>query len=231
MHAEFDQYAESYETQHARSIRLSGEDPCFFARYKIAALKRLTDEWRLPAREILDFGAGIGNSLPAFREYFPESRIVSADVSPESLRIARETHGSDLEQLLIEDRRLPVPDASFGLVFTACVFHHIPEDEHVWWLSELRRVTRLDGRLVVFEHNPLNPFTQMAVKACPFDENAVLISAGTMRARMRQAGWLSPETEYHLFFPKALAALRPLEAHLRRFMIGAQYSCAGRAAA
>jgi SAM-dependent methyltransferase len=134
-------------------------------------------------------------------------------------------HGGSEQQLLIADSRIPADDGAFDLAFTACVFHHIPADQHVQWLSEIRRVTRPGGRLVLFEHNPLNPLTRDAVRKCPFDVNAVLISANEMRRRFLKAGWRAPKINYHIFFPRSLAKLRPLENHLRWCAFGGQYSC------
>lgn len=223
--AEFDAYVSEYERQHADSIRLSGESPDYFAEYKIRELRRLADGWGLSAPAILDFGSGMGNSLPALRKYFPDRPTVAADVSSESLSAARERHGTLEEQLLISENRIPAEDDSFDICFTACVFHHIPEDEHLHWLQELRRITRPGGHLVIFEHNPLNPLTRHAVRTCPFDVNAVLIRAGEMRARVAAAGWSAPRADYHVFFPRALARLRPLEALLRWCPAGGQYAC------
>lgn len=223
--AEFDRYVADYERQHQDSIRLSGESPSYFADYKVRELARLAAAWGMAAPRILDFGAGIGNSLPAFRRHFPEGQVTMADVSGESLRMARRLHGGDEPQILIQDGHLPVADGSFDIVFAACVFHHIPEDEHQAWFEELRRVTTTEGRLVVFEHNPLNPLTRHAVANCAFDENAVLIRAGALRSRVAQAGWSRPRADYHLFFPAALAPLRVLEPALRRVAMGAQYAC------
>lgn len=223
--AEFDAHASQYAHQHNQSIKLSGESPDFFAEYKIRELARSVAGWGYDAPDILDFGSGIGNSLPAFRAYFPNNPTTSSDVSIKSLQAAAEMHGQQERQLLIANGKIPVASDSFDVVFTACVFHHIPQQEHIDWLSELRRITRVGGRIVIFEHNPFNPLTQHAVRNCPFDENAVLITARRMRARLRDAGWSVPETHYHVFFPAVLSRLRPLEAYLRWCAIGAQYAC------
>lgn len=222
--AEFDAYVSQYADQHSQSIKLSGEGPDYFAEYKIRELARLAESWGYSQPDILDFGSGIGNSLPFFRSYFPNNPVTSSDVSGESLKAARDLHGGDEAQLLIADGALPAQENSFDIVFTACVFHHIPEAEHLDWLAELRRVTRAGGRIVIFEHNPFNPLTQHAVRTCPFDENAVLITPRQMRKRLGAAGWGAPQTDYHVFFPAALARLRPLEAKLRWCGIGAQYA-------
>lgn len=227
--AEFDTYVSDYERQHADSIRLSGEGPGYFADYKIRVLKRLADAWGLSAPEILDFGSGMGMSLPAFRRYFPDRAVVTADVSSKSLAAARDRHGALEEQLLITGNRIPAENDRFDICFTACVFHHISEDEHHHWLRELRRITRPGGRMVIFEHNPFNPLTRHAVRNCPFDENAVLIGARDMRTRMQAAGWHDPRTSYHVFFPRALAALRRFEPRLQWCPLGGQYACSATA--
>lgn len=226
---EFDNYVDEYADQHRNSIRLSGEDPAFFAEYKIRALAVMAGKWGMSAPRILDFGSGIGNSVPHFRACFPDAVTTQSDLSAESLARARTLYGGPEPQLLIENDRIPANDQSFDLVFTACVFHHIPHDQHIAWLGELLRVTSPGGRLVIFEHNPWNPLTRHAVANCPFDVNAHLISAPVMARRLREAGWQNTETSYHVFFPAALSGLRRIESRLEWCPLGAQYSSAGRA--
>lgn len=231
MGQEFDEYVDDYADQHRQSIRLSGEDPDFFAGYKIAALKKMTQAWGFNTPHILDFGSGIGNSIPAFREHFPGLDVTQSDLSADSLARAKTLYGGEEPQIQIQDNRIPADDDSFDVVFTACVFHHIPHDEHDFWLKEILRVTKPGGRLVIFEHNPWNPLTQHAVRNCPFDVNAHLISSPLMSKRLRKAGWADTKTTYHVFFPAALAPLRIADAALGWMPLGAQYSCAGRAPA
>lgn len=226
--AEFDSYVAQYAQDHARSIRLSGETPDYFAEHKIRVLSGLCRRWEMTAPRVLDFGSGMGASLPPLRRLMPRAQVSAADVSGESLRMARVLHGGSEPQLLIENGRIPAPDRAFDIVFAACVFHHIDHDAHVSWLRELLRVTAPGGRTVIFEHNPWNPLTRHAVRTCPFDVNAHLLSAPLLRARLAEAGWSDPRTDYHLFFPAALARLRPIEPALRWCGLGAQYACHAR---
>jgi hypothetical protein len=89
--------------------------------------------------------------------------------------------------------------------------------------EEIRRVVKPGGVVMIYEHNPLNLLTVRAVRTCPFDENAILISARTLIARLTSAGFREVEVKYRVFFPKALSALRPLEAWLVKLPLGAQY--------
>ena len=226
--AEFDQFAEEYRQSLNSSVAISGESADFFAEYKIL---RVAQECRRAAWQpdrILDFGTGVGSSLPYFREQFPSSELIGADVSEKSLEVAQERFGGEAQLVKIADGCIPLADNSVSLAFSACVFHHIPEAEHIAWLSELRRVVRPGGMLVIFEHNPLNPLTVRTVKSCPFDENAVLMTAPELTRRFAAAGWASPTSKFTLFFPRMLAALRPFERFLGAVPLGAQYFVSAR---
>ncbi|MFZ5608414.1 MAG: class I SAM-dependent methyltransferase [Pseudomonadota bacterium] len=219
--AEFDRHAATYHRLHAENVALSGEEPAYFAQYKVAYLKQLLRGETV--NRILDFGAGTGASTPYFTRFFPSSQIHCLDVSEKSLDLAREKHGASAQYQLFDGCKIPYGDDHFDVVFTACVFHHVERDRHRETLKELWRVTKRQGRFFLFEHNPWNPLTVHAVNTCPFDENAELIAAPAMRRRVRQAGFAAPHIAYCVFFPKALAWLRPLEKYLSWLPLGAQY--------
>jgi len=222
--AEFDQFADEYMAMHAKNVKLSGEQPEYFARYKIDAVRRIWSRKTRPEpRTVLDFGAGIGNSLPHLHAHFPTAAITALDVSDRSLQVARHRFGDIATYQLYEGDGPVAPDGSIDLVFTSCVFHHIEAAEHVGIMRRLRACLAPGGALVVFEHNPINPVTQHIVATCPFDENAVLLPAGVMRRRLREAGFAKVEVRYAGFFPAPLAGLRGLEPHMARLPIGAQY--------
>lgn len=218
--AEFDLFADAYEQQHACNIRLSGETPAYFSRYKVQDVVKLCTQQ--PTR-ILDFGAGVGTSIPHWNEAFPQARLTCLDVSQRSLAIANARHPDTADYCIFDGSRLPFASDSFDVAFAACVFHHIAAEHHTPLLSELHRILCKGGQLFVFEHNPLNPLTRHAVNTCPFDANAELILAHTMRDRLRDAGFAQLSLAYRIFFPGALSMLRPLERMLTHLPLGAQY--------
>jgi ubiquinone/menaquinone biosynthesis C-methylase UbiE len=222
--AEFDRFADEYDHLLRQTIAVTGEGPEFFHEYKIKALSRFAHQHNLQSKNILDFGSGIGNSTPYFRCYFASAKLAGADISQRSLDVAEERFPGVSAGLQIQENRIPVSDGTFDITFSACAFHHIPHEEHIHWLSELRRVTRKGGMLSIFEHNPLNPLTLRAVNTCPFDANAHLIRSKQLRDRFRESGWSSPKTHYHLFFPHALSGLRIMEPYLSGIPFGGQYS-------
>lgn len=222
LRAEFDLLADEYHEQHKANVSITGEGPEYFAEYKIADLASLAREQSIATDHILDFGCGIGNSVPFFRKYFEQSEFLFGDVSARSIEIAQ-TRFPGNGRYVIVDEHIPLPTHSQDIVFSACVFHHIPHDEHQHWLAELRRVTKPGGLLVIYEHNPLNPLTVRAVNTCPLDVNAHLIRGSTMRKRALASGWEGPQVHYKLFFPSILRRLRPLERRLGWLGVGAQY--------
>jgi SAM-dependent methyltransferase len=150
-----------------------------------------------------------------------------ADVSQRSIEIAQVRFPGP-DSYVTVGTVLPLPTHSQDLVFSACVFHHIPHEEHRHWLAELLRVTRPGGLLAIYEHNPLNPLTAHAVKTCPLDVHARLIRSSVMRSRAKASGWVEASVAYKLFFPAALKSLRPLERRLEWLGLGAQYRVTAR---
>jgi ubiquinone/menaquinone biosynthesis C-methylase UbiE len=228
---EFDKFADEYRTLHAANIKLSGETPEYFAEYKIAdiAAELKRDNAATPGK-VLDFGAGVGYSVPFFARHLPTARVTCLDVSQKSLEIGASKHGAVAEFKHFDGMKIPCADGTFDVALASCVFHHIPHDEHVALLAEIRRVLTPRGWLFVFEHNPLNPLTRYVVNTCVFDEHAELVRAPTMRRRVRDAGFGAAKVNYRIFFPHALRGLRPLEAHLTWLPLGAQYYVAARKA-
>lgn len=224
--AEFDKVADEYSSMLAASVALSGEDPSYFAEYKIRDIAKeyakLDGEVNV-APNILDFGSGIGGSVPYVRKYFPKAQLTCIDVSRRSLAIAEGRFPRMARYVHFDGTKIPLPSDSFDLAYAACVFHHIDHAEHVALLRELRRVLRPTGSLFVYEHNPYNPLTVRVVNKCEFDKNARLIRGRAMKSRFSDAGFANAAVRYRVFFPHALNALRPLESALAWLPLGGQY--------
>jgi SAM-dependent methyltransferase len=222
--AEFDAFADDYTELHRHNIRVSGEAPDYFARYKIETLRaRWTALGLAEPADILDFGCGVGASLPHLAELFPTSAVLGLDVSEASLAVARARSPAGVSLRAYDGTTIDLPAASQDLIFSACVFHHIEPEARGALLRQLHALLRPGGILVIYEHNPLNPVTRYIVATCPFDENAVLTSAWSLASLQRAAGFKRVRTTYTGFFPAALAGLRRLEPSLGWAPLGAQY--------
>jgi SAM-dependent methyltransferase len=228
--SEFDKFADEYLAAHTENLAITGEDPEYFARYKIEEISRLYRSKRLPnPRRILDFGCGIGNSVVHLKAAFPQAQVVGLDVSARSLDIARGRFPNAATYEIYDGAEIKLPQQSYDLIFSSCVFHHIDAAEHLSIFRQLRRLLAANGAMIIFEHNPLNPVSRYIVATCPFDENAVLIPGRDFARTQRKAGFGSVEVAYTGFFPGGLRGLRPLEPFLRGVPLGAQYYTFARA--
>ncbi|MEI8185263.1 MAG: class I SAM-dependent methyltransferase [Chlorobiaceae bacterium] len=223
---DFDRFADEYQSIHAQNIGISGESPDYFAEYKVKDLG--TEFHAIRSRDIecpkiLDFGAGIGTSLPYFRKYLLNPCVTCLDVSKKSLDIGKVRFPGEADFIHFIGSRLPFSNSCFDIAFAACVFHHIDHCEHTLFFKEFHRVLTPDGLALIFEHNPYNPLTVKAVNTCPFDEYACLIKASTLRRRLIEAGFSRVEIRYRIFFPHFLRILRPAERMMMWIPFGAQY--------
>lgn len=219
----FDSFADSYSATVQATIAASGEAVEFFAEVKVQWTRRIVGA--AGPQRVLDFGCGVGNATRLLQAYFSAADVIGFDPSEESIATARKLSAGRPGPRFVSGQRqdLPFPDASFDVVFTSCVFHHIDRPAHTHWAREIRRVLRPSGTLLLFEHNPYNPLTRGAVRDCPFDRGVELLRSGYAVRMLREAGFAPERPWFYFFFPHALRALRPLEPMLRRIPIGAQY--------
>ena len=102
------------------------------------------------------------------------------------------------------------------------MLHHVPKNVREPLIRGLVKKLAKGGKIVIFEHNPLNPVTVKAVRDCPFDEGVELLYPWEVEGLLDRAGLSRRKLDYIVFFPKPLATLRPLEPHLRGVPFGAQ---------
>ncbi len=214
----FDAFAGEYREMLDRSVSLSGESGEYFAEVKAHYLTSvLGEDFR---GLLLDFGCGIGLLTRLLVKHFPQSEVDGFDISRTSveqieLELARRaTFTSNADELRVD----------YDAIVVANVLHHVKPEERPATMAFLAARLARNGRLFIFEHNPLNPVTRAAVDRCPFDEDAVLLRKNEAVRLLRNAGLKIERTQYIVFFPRFLRALRPLERYLGWWPIGAQYA-------
>jgi ubiquinone/menaquinone biosynthesis C-methylase UbiE len=100
--------------------------------------------------EVLEIAVGTGRNL---RHYPPAVRLTAIEFSPEMLEIARrraEELGHAVDLRLGDAQALEFEDESFDTVIITLALCTIPDDRKA--ASEVRRVLRPGGRLVLLEH-------------------------------------------------------------------------------
>jgi SAM-dependent methyltransferase len=172
----------------------------------------------------IDVGCGVGLT-DRYLDGF--CSLVGVDISPGVLEEAAKAN-CGVRYLEYDGKRLPFENESFDLAFTICVVHHVPVAEWASFVAEIARCVRPGGLVVIFEHNPFNPLTRLAVRRCAFDEDATLLRRSKAAHLLRQAGLDTVESAYILFFPWPARALNALDQRLGRFPLGSQYYVSGR---
>ena len=128
-----------------------------------------------------------------------------------------------------EPYQLPFADDTFDAVYAFCIYHHIPDEDHVRHLSELRRVVRTGGEVMIFEHNPYNPVTARIFARAPVDHGCHMIPPPRLRELFKRAQFEEVSQGYLLFVPEPLyPAFGMLEPAMSWLPLGGQYFVAGR---
>lgn len=215
----FDEYADRYEDLLKEQLAFFSKNRGYFSEYKVVLAAAHCIR---PPAKILDFGCGIGLSLPYLARHFPNAKLFATDPSKKSLAYVREKFSclpnfTALPDELIDGRL-------FDMIFVSGVIHHVPINQRAKIVARLAALLINGGQLYVFEHNPFNPVTRHMVSTCPFDEDAVLIPLREMKNLVRDTAELQiVKAGYCLFFPQALQVFRPLEKVLRWLPLGGQY--------
>ena len=176
----------------------------------------------------LDVGCGIG-----ITDEFLVNRVGNMhgiDVAEGVLAKARAVH-PDVNYMSYDGKSMPFEDNKFDVSFAMCVFHHVEPSHRQALVAEMGRVTRKGGLVVIFEHNPLNIFTQFAVKRCALDDDAILLHSGESRKLLAGAGFEIIEQRYILLTPWEYEVLSQIEMFLQKVPFGAQYYVMGRVTA
>jgi SAM-dependent methyltransferase len=229
----FDQVARDYEKIHNQSLPPGVHSADFIRQRAACVIRWVSAEYAGKEFHYLDFGCGNGRMLKCLLESGAVKplveqgrlRLFGFDTSVESIHAAQSLMGDDRVCLVSDLNDLPW-DVRFDLVVSCHVFHHIPLAERATAAKILRNRMKPSSRLVIWEHNPFNPFTRMLVKMCPFDADARLLRLNATKTLFENNSFRCLEHAYVNVFPPRwlrLNAVSATEVRLSRFPIGAQY--------
>ncbi len=121
-----------------------------------------------PRGDGLDVGCGTG--VLAERLAGSGYRMVGVDPSQGMLDIL-EARTQLVRPVQASGTSLPFDDDSFDLVITVAAMHHIADPDDVrQTLAEMVRVVKPSGRVVVWDHNPRNPYWGPLMARVPQDD-------------------------------------------------------------
>ena len=227
MSADFDEIGGSYESLVDESIAFGHQEHAFYTRRKARALVDVaTRHLGTPAQlKVLDVGCGVGLTERQLAGAFGE--LHGVDHANDALvEAARLNPGVEFRHATGD--ALPYEDAVFDVAFAICVLHHVEVPDRVRVVRDVARVVRPGGLVVVFEHNPRNPLTRVAVSRCEFDEGVKLLGRRAVTRSLRAADLTVVERRYFLFFPFERRWTIPAERALRAVPLGAQHYAVGR---
>jgi SAM-dependent methyltransferase len=118
--------------------------------------ERLADLAQLaPGESVLDVGCGTGSlAVEAKRRVGATGVVFGVDASPEMIAQARrkaDRTGAEIDFRIGRAESLPFPDASFDVVLSTLMMHHLPRALRDLLAAEIRRVLRPGGRVLTVD--------------------------------------------------------------------------------
>lgn len=224
---EFDTLIKGYKHIRDENVRLSGEKSEYFNKYKCNHFQNLFKREILESKPyVLDYGCGNGSfsielSASGFRGF-----LFGLDVSFEFLKEAVKNN-SEILFVHFDGFNIPLKEGAFDYVVVVNVLHHIQPHERQRVLSKVTGLLKRGGKLIIYEHNPLNPLTNYAFKHNLIDKNAKMLSFCEARNLALSSKLRIIKYGFIVFFPRILKVFRFLEPYLDFLPLGAQYFVVG----
>jgi len=100
----------------------------------------------------LDVGCGTGSHLELYQRY--KCNLYGLDISPSMLNVARNRLSETVQLDLGDATDMPYEDKKFDLVISMLSLHEISPDIRSAILTEIERVLRNDGRILLIDFHP-----------------------------------------------------------------------------
>lgn len=104
---------------------------------------------------VLDVGCGTGTNLMLYHE--AGCKVFGIDLSPAMVEVAQKKLGDRAEIRQGEASKMAYPDGLFDLVIGFLTLHEMPSQIRPAVISEMARVMKPDGRILLIDHHP-GPF-------------------------------------------------------------------------
>ena len=223
----FCDYIDTYEKEIQSSIGFIGQKHDFFISIKAKILISLAKKYFINPKEIsiLDIGCGIGLIDHCLSPFF--KNLYGVDIEEPIIEKAR-AFNPDVKYSNYNGSILPFNDNTFEMALAINVMHHVIPARWEAFTNEMFRILKPKGLAVVFEHNPLNLLTRLAVNNCEFDKDAVLLRKKKVERLFSISGFEIIDSSFILFFPFKYNLFRKIENAINWLPLGAQYYLIGK---
>ncbi len=220
----FDQYSKDYYASIAHPLRslMESRGDNEFLRAKARWVAHWWADSNRPPPRVLDYGSGTGLLTRYLHDLCPEWSYSGTDPSSGMVEEAK-ANAPFADFSVLPGDGVPCAGPRFDLVLMSGVLHHVPSQDWDSTFARVRSLLEARGRLLVFEHNPLNPLTQLVVRTTRIDRDARMHTSGFVIAALARCGFEVESRRYLHFFPPRLGGLQPLERKIAWLPLGSQY--------
>jgi ubiquinone/menaquinone biosynthesis C-methylase UbiE len=118
----------------------------------ITLYEKVANHPNMESPSVLDFGCGCGRMVRFLKNYSASSAIHACEVNPDQVDWCRDNLDHVQTSQCNALPPLPYQDQMFDLIYALSVFTHLSEEHATQWLSEMKRVLKPDGILIVTIH-------------------------------------------------------------------------------
>jgi ubiquinone/menaquinone biosynthesis C-methylase UbiE len=214
----------NFDRQALRNEDVFGPSHKRYMKQKTDLLLRCIRKNRLNTKKILDVGCGTGELETNLANRL---EVIGVDLATAMLSVAKEKR-EDCEFLRASCDKLPFRDCTFTMVLVVNVLHHVKPNERNPFFSEISKMLVPGGYVIVFEHNPKNPFTRILVRCCRIDRGILLLNTKEVTSLARTSEIDKVDILYLTFFPPILSFMETLERRMQRLPLGGEFMFLGR---
>ena len=225
----FDNESEIYLDMLKYRINKTGFSIDYIQEYKVLDLKYEAEKYFdiNSNLKILDFGCGIGLSIPYLRKHFKNSILYGCDYSKKSIEKCIETNKNINNLHLLSSNGVDIPFLEkFDIIFIANVMRHIPRKNQEIVLKNLKACLKENGFIMMYEFNPFNPVSLYfySIEDCKYDpENVKIMSPVYSKNLFESIGFKNIKLNYRFFVPNSFKFLVGIEKYLKKVPFGASY--------
>ena len=148
-----------------------------------------------PGDKVLDVGCGSGNLTLTAKKYAGRSgSVYGIDAAPEMIEVARKKAWQLRTDVIFDVgliEKLPLEDATFDVVISRLVIHHLPNDLKLRGFAEIFRVLKPNGRLFLVDFTPpVNPILSYITSALVGHEMMTRSDVSVIPSMLTETGFI-----------------------------------------